>query len=78
MCKLISLIIILFRHAFGNYTGPGHFDIEGQLHMLKGKFPCAGHVKDDKNLDEAQMLSNTINAKVSKQKINPQEQFVKN
>ena len=41
--------------------------------MLKGKFPCSAHVKDEKNLDEAQILSNTINAKVSKQKINPQE-----
>ena len=24
-----------FLHAFGNYTGNGEYDIEGQVHLIK-------------------------------------------
>jgi hypothetical protein len=42
--------------------------------MIKGNFESGSHHdKKDSQLDEYQQISQTINAKVSKQKINPQE-----
>lgn len=34
-----------FLHAFGNYTGNGEFDIEGQVQLIKDEIGVFNHNK---------------------------------